>query len=87
VASDAVGPVQIICCNEELRELEQAMSCLPYDQREVIVLHLHGNMTFEQIAIFQEISIKTVQSRYRYGLDKLRAILKTRVQKCETQIR
>jgi DNA-directed RNA polymerase specialized sigma24 family protein len=53
---------------------------LPYEQREVVGLHIHGRMTFKQIAAAQQVSIKTVQSRYRYALDKLRALLDGEVQ-------
>ena len=44
-------------------------------QRETIVLRLHADMKFRQIAELQEVPVKTVQSRYRYGLDKLRSLL------------
>lgn len=60
----------------ELSErLSHAMARLPYEQREVIVLHLQSKMKFRQIAELQEVSVNTVLSRYRYGLDKLRSIL------------
>jgi len=48
---------------------------LPYEQRETITLHLHGGLTFREIAEHQDVSINTAQSRYRYGLDRLRSIL------------
>jgi RNA polymerase sigma-70 factor (ECF subfamily) len=51
------------------------MAQLPYEQREVIILHLHGAMSFKTIAGQQETLVNTVKSRYRYGLDKLRLIL------------
>lgn len=54
---------------------------LPYEQREVIVLHLHQEMRFKEIAEALGISINTVQSRYRYGLDKLRSIISSMVTK------
>ena len=56
-------------------QLGQAMAQLPYEQREVIVLHLQSKMRFRQIARSQDVSVNTVMSRYRYGLDKLRSIL------------
>jgi RNA polymerase sigma-70 factor (ECF subfamily) len=49
------------------------MTELPYEQREAIVLRLHGDLRFRQIAEIQEVSTKTAQSRYHYGLDKLRS--------------
>ncbi|MHC4584974.1 MAG: sigma factor-like helix-turn-helix DNA-binding protein, partial [Planctomycetota bacterium] len=48
---------------------------LPYDQREVILLHHQAAMTFRAIAESLGISNNTVKSRYRYGFDKLRLIL------------
>jgi RNA polymerase sigma factor (sigma-70 family) len=62
-------------CSEELKQLSFAMAQLPYEQREVIMLHLHGGMMFKQIAKSQQVSINTVQSRYRYALDKLRSLM------------
>lgn len=61
--------------NEEMRILNEALQKLPYEQREVVILHTRGQMKFKTIAQLQEVSIKTVQSRYRYGLEKLRVIL------------
>ncbi len=81
VVSDERSPVQLVICSEELRKLSHAMTELPYEQREAIVLRLHGEMRFRQIAELQSISIKTAQSRYRYGLDKLRSVLNGEVRK------
>ena len=62
---------------EEYIILQQTLSKIPYQQREVILLHLHHDMTFREIASAQGISINTVQSRYRYGLEKLDMIWKS----------
>jgi len=67
--------------SEQLQKLSNALSELPYEQREVIALHIHGNLRFRQIAELQNVSTKTVQSRYRYGLDKLRSTLNGEVEK------
>jgi RNA polymerase sigma-70 factor (ECF subfamily) len=61
--------------NEELGLARDALAKLPYEQREVVVLHGSGEMKFAEIAKLQGVSIKTTQSRYRYGLSKLREIL------------
>jgi len=74
-------PSDSIVCTEELQQLRQAMAQLPYEQREVILLHLHSGMTFRTIARQQGISANTIKSRYRYGLDKLRLILDGEVKK------
>ena len=73
--SDSNEPVGTIVCNEQLQQLNNAMSQLPYDQREVIMLHFHGCMTFQAIAQQHGISVSTVKSRFKYGIEKLRTIL------------
>jgi len=75
------GPPESIICDEELQRLNYAMAQLPYEQREAILLHLRGGMTFKAIAKSQGTSINTIQSRYRYGLDKLRSLLDGEVKK------
>ena len=52
-----------------------AMRCLaelPVEQREVIVLKIWHQHTFEEIGDLLEISPNTVAGRYRYGLQKLK---------------
>jgi RNA polymerase sigma-70 factor (ECF subfamily) len=80
VISNSDKPERWIIRNEELDLLNHAMGQLPYPQREVVVLHVQGGMTFKGIAQSQRVSINTVQSRYRYGLDKLRSLLNSEVE-------
>lgn len=75
------GPVQLVIHSEELQHLSRALMELPYEQRETIILRLDGGLKFKAIAKSQKVSIKTVQSRYRYGIDKLRSILDNEVKK------
>jgi RNA polymerase sigma-70 factor (ECF subfamily) len=75
ICSPSRGPELSAVCSEELQQLSNAMAQLPYEQKEVVMLHLHGGMMFKQIAKSQQVSINTVQSRYRYALDKLRSLL------------
>lgn len=56
--------------------LEAALAELPTDQREVVHLKMWTGLTFEEIAGALDISPNTAASRYRYGLDKLRARLR-----------
>jgi RNA polymerase sigma-70 factor (ECF subfamily) len=72
VSSGLNNPQQSVVCNEELRQLSLATTELPYEQREVIMLHLQCGLSLTAIANLQGISVNTVKSRYRYGLDKLR---------------
>lgn len=79
--ADRPSPVQLVMHNDELQRLSQAIARLPYEQREVVVLRLHGDLKFRQIAELQNVSIKTALTRYRYGLDKLRSSLNGEVEK------
>ncbi len=81
VVSDAMRPDQWLICSEELSKWSDTMARLPYEQREVVILHLRAGMKFGEIARLQDISINTVKGRYRYGLNKLRSILNGEVEK------
>jgi len=50
----------------------EALSELPVDQREIIVAHLWGALTFEQIAELVGTSTSTAFRRYNAGLNTLR---------------
>jgi RNA polymerase sigma-70 factor (ECF subfamily) len=69
------SPDQWAMVSEQLECLRAAMGQLPYEQREVLMLRMHSDLTFRQIARIQETSVSTVQGRYRYGIDKLRSLL------------
>ncbi len=56
--------------------LAQAMKSLPNEQRTILQLKLWDRLTFEEIAEAQNIPLNTAASRYRYGLDKLRTLLR-----------
>ena len=79
IASAALEPDFPAIQEEETAILNEAISQLPYEQREVIVLHLQGDMKFTQIAKLRSTSVNTIRSRYRYGLDKLRSLLNSEV--------
>jgi RNA polymerase sigma-70 factor (ECF subfamily) len=64
-----------IIVSEESMRIFEAMTKLPAEQREVVSLHIHGRMKFREIAKQLDVSINTVQSRYRYGIEKLRTLL------------
>jgi RNA polymerase sigma-70 factor (ECF subfamily) len=69
------GPVRLALRSEALQRLSRALTDLPHEQREVVVLRLQAGLKFKTIAKLQNTSTKTALSRYRYGLDKLRSIL------------
>ncbi len=57
-------------------DVQHALGKLPLEQREVIVLKVWAEQTFEAIARALEISPNTAASRYRYGLDRMRQLLR-----------
>jgi RNA polymerase sigma-70 factor (ECF subfamily) len=71
----ATDPVKVLIDREESARVFNTLMKLPYDQREVFVLHVQGGMKFREIAELQSVSIKTAISRYRYGIEKLQALL------------
>jgi RNA polymerase sigma factor (sigma-70 family) len=73
--SNSANPEQCVIETEELMRLRKALSQIPYEQREAVMLHLKGDMKFREIAKLQGVSISTIHGRYRYGLDKLRSML------------
>jgi RNA polymerase sigma-70 factor (ECF subfamily) len=56
--------------------LEAALVELQVEQRAVVHLKLWEGLTFDRIAEDLELSPNTVASRYRYGLNKLRELLR-----------
>jgi RNA polymerase sigma-70 factor (ECF subfamily) len=80
-ADERAMPLSRAIQDEELCRLADALATLPYEQREVVVLHLKGDLPFREIAAVQGTSLNTVQSRYRYGIDKLRSLLNGEVER------
>jgi RNA polymerase sigma-70 factor, ECF subfamily len=54
----------------------ECLQKLPAEQREVIVLKIWHEHTFEEIGELLQLSPNTVAGRYRYGMEKMRNSLK-----------
>lgn len=54
------------------RAAMKGLATLPAEQREVVVLKIWNQMTFEEIGGLLEISPNTAAGRYRYGLQKIK---------------
>jgi RNA polymerase sigma factor (sigma-70 family) len=67
--------------NEEMQRLASLLNRVTFEQREVILLHTLGGMNFKTIAKLRNISINTIKSQYRYGLEKLHTMLNVEVKK------
>jgi RNA polymerase sigma-70 factor (ECF subfamily) len=75
VGTETDGPDGALVYSERCERLSRALAELPYEQREVVVLKVKQEMTLRQIAELQGVSIGTAHGRYRYGMEKLRALL------------
>ena len=60
----------------EAREIEEALKALPEEQRTIVVLKIYEEMQFNEIAEALEISQDTAASRFRYGIQKLKKVLR-----------
>ena len=60
------------------RQLQLAITELPEDQRQIVAMHIWGDLTFLQISEVLNISANTAASRYRYALTRLQEYLSTR---------
>jgi RNA polymerase sigma-70 factor (ECF subfamily) len=56
-------------------ELREALSGLPDEQREIIIAHVWGGLTFEQAAALAGCSTSMAYRRYTAGVETLRARL------------
>lgn len=52
--------------------IRRAISTLPHDLREVLILRVWGDLTFPAIANLLSIPVATATSRYRYAVERLK---------------
>jgi RNA polymerase sigma-70 factor (ECF subfamily) len=68
-------PAETLEDREAAQRMARALCELPYEQREVLLLHVTADMSFRRIAEVQGVSLRTAQGRYRYAMKKLRSTL------------
>ena len=72
ISGNASGP-DVATANSEVAILiEEGVSKLPPDQREVFVMRMKTGLTFREIAKIQRVTINTALARMQYALAKLR---------------
>jgi|688.fasta_scaffold05375_11 RNA polymerase sigma-70 factor (ECF subfamily) len=57
---------------EEESQVHELLAMIPYEQREVIVLRLYGELSFKEIAQLIGVNLNTALGRMRYGIRSLR---------------
>lgn len=76
-AASPLPPADRLALDRELGSLlDESLNRLPEEQREVFLMKERGELTFEEIAQLQKVSVNTVKSRMRYALEALRRSLK-----------
>jgi RNA polymerase sigma-70 factor (ECF subfamily) len=60
---------------DRLGEIERLLTRLPSRQAEAIRLRVFGCLPFATIAEAVGVSLPTIKSRFRYGVERLRGIL------------
>ena len=74
-ADDGPAVDRRVIGHELQARLQQAVSDLPDDQREVFLMREVADLQFKEIAAIVGIPENTVKSRMRYALEKLREAL------------
>jgi len=76
--SAAVLPSEVICTENSIDNVELQfflkglLKEIPVEQREVIVLRIHEELKFKDIAKMLGCNISTIKSRFRLGIERLR---------------
>ena len=73
--SSASGPSELVEQKQFKEQVARALMELSEDERETIVEHIYGQLTFQEISDIRERSLGTVTSWYRRGLVKLKDYL------------
>jgi RNA polymerase sigma-70 factor, ECF subfamily len=73
-ATYEIPPLSKMADDEQVEQLNQHISQLPQEQREVLRLRFFENKTFAEIAESMQTPIGTALSRMRLALDRLRAM-------------
>jgi RNA polymerase sigma-70 factor (ECF subfamily) len=60
---------------EEYERLNSLLEALPREQAEVVRMRTTDDLAFDEIAEILQIPPATAKSRFRYGIDKLRAAI------------
>lgn len=71
-ASPLIVPRDELMASERAAEVDAALRSLPAEQREVVLLKIYGGLTFQEVAAVLDENARTVESRHRLALNKLR---------------
>jgi RNA polymerase sigma-70 factor (ECF subfamily) len=72
------SPLELAVSDERQREVAGVLRSLPEHHRDVLILRLYGDRSYEEIAEMTGVSIGTVKSRIFYAVKAIRKELKKR---------
>jgi RNA polymerase sigma-70 factor, ECF subfamily len=70
--------LQPVLLKEQYKTVELLLQRLPAEQAEVIKMRLTDELNFAEIAALLQETESTIKSRFKYGLDKLKKIVKSK---------
>ena len=73
--ADADNPETVLEKKEQRIRLEEAIGRLPEDQKEVVLMRLHGEIPYKEIARIVKSPLNTVLGRMHYAIANLQRIL------------
>jgi RNA polymerase sigma-70 factor (ECF subfamily) len=72
---DGLSPEAEMIKKQQVAGLHAAISALPGEQKEALILQQFNGMSLEEIAQLSDVPVETVKSRLRYAMRKLRESL------------
>jgi RNA polymerase sigma-70 factor (ECF subfamily) len=81
VGESVEGELCLTVAGEDVERWErvvEALRGLPDHQRQAVVLHLMGEVSFRDISKIDNVSESAVEGRYRYGLEQIESELRAR---------
>lgn len=66
---------EILVKNQIENDVRKLLDTLPYEQKQVVLLRLFGDLSFKEISELTNVSINTALGRMRYALINLRKVV------------
>jgi RNA polymerase sigma factor (sigma-70 family) len=72
------SPLEVVIATERQREVARVLQTIPAHHREILVLRLHGEHSYEEIATITGLPLGTVKSRIFQAVQRARLEMKKR---------
>lgn len=80
-AGAPADPLRALEQSETMREVRQALTRLPAEQRQALSLAFFGGLTHEQVATRQGVPLGTAKTRIRLAMSRLRALFQEEIER------